>query len=184
MRSLVVWLTAGLLVVGCIAPTPSPSIQPTPSPIPVPASPLPTPTPPAAPTPPAIPAPTIAAFTDPYPAPELGAPNWTVVASWDGSTDPDHTFVVSRGQAKRGALLDVAYACDRAAQITIRATDSGSGDPLFSFSAPCQPGTIGRGSFGPTDKKVTVSNDASTDPLSARFWVKVAVPTDHFAPTD
>ena len=106
----------------------------------------------AEPTDTPTPLPTMPAFGDPYPAPEVGgAQGWAVVASWDESGDPGH--VVSNGQAKAGAIIDVAYACEQATQITIHATDARTGDPVVNLSAPCRPGQIGKGSFTPDGRE-------------------------------
>ena len=103
-----------------------------------------------------------------------------MVASIDSSGDVER--VVTNGQAKAGAIIDVAYACEQATQITIHATDARTGDPVVNLSAPCSPGEIGRGTFGPTGRKMTVNFDAATVDPAVRFWVKIAVPTDHYLP--
>jgi hypothetical protein len=167
MRFLVAALALAALAAGCAAPPPT--AIPSPPATPLTAKPTATPTP----------LPTMAAFGDPYTGPEGGSSDWSVVASWDGSASPER--VVSTGQAKSGTIVEVVFACEHATQITIQATDAQTGDLVGNMSAPCSPGNIGGGTFGSTGRKMSVALDASADP-AVRFWVKIAVPTDHYLP--
>jgi hypothetical protein len=170
MRSLITAIGLAALVAGCAAPAP-PTATATPSPVATLSATPATLAPTDAPTP----LPTMPAFGDPYP--DQG---WAVVASWDASGD--RVRVVSKGQAKARALIDVAYACDKATQLTIRATDQGTGDAVVGLGTQCLPGSLGRATFPSTGRKMTVNFDsASVDP-AVRFWVKIAVPTDHYLP--
>lgn len=188
MRSLVAALalaTLAALAMGCTSPAPTATpVTPKPSASPSPrattaatlaATPL-----TAEPTDIPTPLPTMAAFGDPYPAPELGDPNWAVVASWDATGARQR--IASHGQAKAGAIIEAAFACEQATQITIYATDARTGDPVINMSAPCRPGQIGKGSFTPDAKKMTVNFDSASADPEARFWVKIAVPKDQYLP--
>ena len=64
----------------------------------------------------------MAAFSDPYPAPEGGYPNWAVVASWDATGARQR--IASHGHAKQGAIIDAAYACEQKTQITALETET------------------------------------------------------------
>jgi hypothetical protein len=180
MRSLVAAVFVAALALGCAAPVPpAPSVTPKPAATPSPPATVAATLLTAEPTDSPAPLPTMPPFGDPYPGPEGGSPDWSVVASWDGSADP--VRVASTGQAKSGAILDVVFACEQATQITIHATDAGTGDPVVNLAAPCNPGQIGRSTAPSTGRRMTVTVDASVDP-SVRFWVKIAVPTDHYVP--
>ncbi len=187
MRTLVAALVLATLVAtatGCTSPAPTASpatVKPAATPVTPTTAATPAATPQITePTDIPTPLPTMAPFSDPYPAPELGDPNWVVVASWDATGARQR--IASHGQAKQGAIIDAAYACEQKTRITFRATDARTGDVVASFSGTCRPGQIAKGTFTPDAKKMKVNFDAaSTDP-DVHFWVKLAVTKDDFLP--
>jgi hypothetical protein len=187
LRLMVAALAAAVIAAGCGAPGPSPipaAIPTVAGPTPTHAAALPTvsgPTPTPEPTFPEPtdapqPSPTFPVFDAAYP--ESG---WSVAAFVDG-TGAVHR-VWSTGRATAGALIDLAFACDVATRITIRPVDtSGTGIPFGGTEAACQPGRINRSTAPSIGSDMRLGLDVTVDDSAVRFWVKLAVPADHFVP--
>jgi hypothetical protein len=117
-----------------------------------------------------------------FPAfPAFGAPypdeGWSVAASFDGTGDPYR--VRGGGRAAAGALIDLAFACDEVATMTIRAIDTDDAQAqLGSITTTCKPGRINRATFPSIGNDTALGLDVTVD-SPVRFWVKLGVPTDH-----
>jgi hypothetical protein len=112
------------------------------------------------------------AFDAPFPV-----DGWAIASAVDGTGAVERVIVY--GAVDAGAPVDVAYACEQGATISITLSDARSLPlvTLFGFETACAPGEIGR-AVGPSIAvAMPINLEVGVDP-AVRFWAKLGVPMD------
>jgi hypothetical protein len=118
------------------------------------------------------PGPFMPAFDAPFPV-----DGWAIASAVDGTGAVERVIV--HGGVNAGAQVDVAYACEQEATISITLSDARSLPvvTLFGFETACAPGEIGHAAGPSIPVAMPVNLEVGVDP-AVRFWAKLGVPTD------